>query len=80
MKQCSHLDQIRIKTTDKHVCEECIKMGDTWVHLRLCLECGNVGCFLQEQARHQALSSHQTSAHAFNRARRIVGLVLCGRV
>ena len=25
-------------------CEECLKIGDTWVHLRLCMECGNVGC------------------------------------
>ncbi len=43
-KQCSHLDQIKITSTDKDVCPECIKMGDTWVHLRLCLECGHVGC------------------------------------
>ena len=27
-----------------HVCEECRKSGDTWVHLRLCLTCGHVGC------------------------------------
>ena len=37
-------------------CEECLKMGDTWVHLRLCLECGHVGCCdVEEQARHEAL-------------------------
>ena len=38
--ECTHLDQIKIKQTSKHVCEECVKMGDTWVHLRLCLICG----------------------------------------
>ena len=36
-KKCKHLDQIKITTTDIHVCEECVKMGDTWVHLRLCM-------------------------------------------
>ena len=42
--QCTHLDQIKIKHTKTHVCEECVKTGDTWVHLRLCLICGHVGC------------------------------------
>ena len=41
---CTHLDPIRIASTDKHVCEGCIKIRDTWVHLRLYLECGHVGC------------------------------------
>jgi hypothetical protein len=41
---CSHLDQIKVTHTDVHVCPECVKLGDTWVHLRLCLECGHVGC------------------------------------
>ena len=39
---CKHTDQIKIRTTDKHECEECVKLGDTWVHLRLCLSCGNL--------------------------------------
>jgi uncharacterized UBP type Zn finger protein len=38
------MDQIRIVNTEKSVCEECVKMGDSWVHLRLCLICGHVGC------------------------------------
>src|SRR5438309_7131446 len=44
MAQCSHLNHIRITSSEAHVCEECIKIGDRWVHLRLCLECGHVGC------------------------------------
>jgi uncharacterized UBP type Zn finger protein len=43
-QECAHLDQIKITHTDKRVCEECIKTGDSWVHLRLCLSCGHVGC------------------------------------
>ncbi len=50
--ECTHLDQIKITTTDKHVCEDCIKTGDTWVHLRLCVECGHVGCCDSSKNKH----------------------------
>lgn len=30
----------RVTTTDKHACEECVRLGNTWVDLRLCLSCG----------------------------------------
>jgi K+:H+ antiporter len=33
-------------------CEECLKMGDTWVHLRLCMHCGHVGCCDDSKNRH----------------------------
>ena len=49
---CTHLDQIRITKTDTHVCEDCIKTGDRWVHLRLCLECGHVGCCDSSPSQH----------------------------
>jgi uncharacterized UBP type Zn finger protein len=51
-KKCKHLDQIKITTTDIHVCAECVKMGDTWVHLRLCMVCGNVGCCDSSKNKH----------------------------
>ena len=49
---CPHLDQIRIRETNKHVCEECVKTGDSWVHLRLCMICGHVGCCDSSKNRH----------------------------
>ena len=49
---CQHLDQIKIKHTTKHGCEECLKMGDRWVHLRLCLSCGHVGCCDSSKNKH----------------------------
>jgi uncharacterized UBP type Zn finger protein len=49
---CSHLDQIRITTTTKRVCEDCVKTGDSWVHLRLCLSCGHVGCCDSSKNKH----------------------------
>ena len=50
--ECAHLNQIRVTTTDKHVCEDCVKIGDTWVHLRMCLECGHVGCCDSSKNKH----------------------------
>ena len=50
--KCKHTDQIKITKTDTHVCEDCVKTGDTWVHLRLCLSCGHVGCCDSSPNRH----------------------------
>lgn len=58
---CAHLDQIKIETADKHVCEDCIKTGDNWVHLRLCLTCGHVGCCDSSKNKHATKHFHQTS-------------------
>ncbi len=44
MQTCTHLDQIREVKPSAEGCEECLQMGDTWVHLRECLSCGHVGC------------------------------------
>ena len=57
---CTHLDQIKVESTDKDVCEECIKMGDGWVHLRLCRTCGHVGCCDSSPHRHATKHFHAT--------------------
>jgi uncharacterized UBP type Zn finger protein len=41
---CIHFDQIQDVTPDSDVCEACVALGDTWVNLRLCMTCGQVGC------------------------------------
>ena len=41
---CTHLNQIRNVEPSAEGCEDCLKTGDTLVHLRLCLTCGHVGC------------------------------------
>ena len=43
-ESCSHLDQIQTVNPSAAGCEECLKTGDSWVHLRMCLVCGHVGC------------------------------------
>ena len=50
--ECTHLDTIEVTETDLHVCEDCIKIGDTWVHLRMCLKCGHVGCCDSSKNKH----------------------------
>ena len=44
MARCTHTDQIRDVQSSARGCEECLEIGDTWVHLRECLVCGHVGC------------------------------------
>ena len=41
-------------------CVECLKLGDTWVHLRLCLQCGHVGCCDSSKNRHATKHFHET--------------------
>ena len=45
VKTCDHLDQARVLELPESVagCEECLKMDGSWIHLRMCLTCGNVG-------------------------------------
>ena len=57
---CKHLDQVEFTTTEKDGCEECLKMGDTWVHLRLCMVCGHVGCCDSSKNKHATKHYHRT--------------------
>jgi predicted ester cyclase len=43
-KPCSHLGRIRVTEPATQVCEQCVASGDEWPALRMCLECGFVGC------------------------------------
>ena len=42
--ECSHIDTIRDVSPSAPGCEECLETGSWWVHLRLCMGCGHVGC------------------------------------
>jgi len=50
--ECMHLDLIRVTLPTKHVCEDCTKIGATWVHLRMCLICGRIACCDDSPNRH----------------------------
>jgi diadenylate cyclase len=60
-KTCTHLDQIRILAPRTDGCEECLRAGDDWVHLRLCLTCGHVGCCDDSQNKHATAHFHLTN-------------------
>jgi uncharacterized UBP type Zn finger protein len=57
---CSHLNQIQQVIPSAEGCEECLNMGDTWVHLRICLECGHVGCCDSSKNKHATKHAHST--------------------
>jgi uncharacterized UBP type Zn finger protein len=60
-QQCKHLAQVRdAKPKTPDGCEECLASGDEWVHLRLCLECGHVGCCDDSPNRHATKHFHKT--------------------
>ena len=60
MEECKHLNQIKQVTPRTKGCEECLKTGDTWVHLRLCLECGHVGCCDSSKNKHATKHFHRS--------------------
>lgn len=61
MQSCSHIDEIQnVTPRTPEGCEECLKTGDAWVHLRLCLECGHVGCCDSSKNKHATRHFHHT--------------------
>lgn len=60
--KCTHLDQIQEVTVQSpEGCAECLASGDSWVHLRLCLVCGHVGCCDSSKNKHATRHFHDTS-------------------
>ena len=57
---CSHLKAIKPQAPKTKGCEECLKIGDSWVHLRLCETCGHVGCCDSSKNRHATKHFHAT--------------------
>ena len=51
---CTHLDTVQVIELPEPLagCEECLKIGGRWVHLRMCLSCGKVGCCDNSPNRH----------------------------
>ncbi len=52
MDECPHVSEIREVVPSADGCEDCLKIGDTWVHLRECLTCGHVGCCDSSKNKH----------------------------
>lgn len=57
---CSHLDQIQDVSPSAEGCEDCLKIGDSWVHLRMCMLCGHVGCCDNSKNKHATAHYRET--------------------
>ena len=62
-EQCEHLKQIQNVTPSAQGCEDCLKTGDSWVHLRICMMCGHVGCCDSSKNKHARQHFH-VAGHA----------------
>jgi len=69
MAACTHLDHVHVTELPESVegCEECLASGGLWLHLRICLECGKVGCCDDSPNRHASAHAH-TSGHPLIRS------------
>jgi hypothetical protein len=69
MAICTHLDHVLLRELPESVdgCEDCLASGGEWVHLRICLECGHVGCCDDSPNRH-ATAHHAHSGHPIMRS------------
>lgn len=69
MNGCSHLGHVLVTQLPEEVegCEDCLAMGGKWLHLRICLECGHVGCCDDSPNRHATAHTH-ASGHPIIRS------------
>jgi len=60
MEYCEHVSSIADVTPSSNGCEDCLKIGGRWVHLRLCEECGHVGCCDSSPNKHATKHYYST--------------------
>ena len=60
MSVCSHLDEVRVTTLPAVIpgCEECLAIHSRWLHLRMCMTCGRIGCCDSSPNRHASRHAH----------------------
>ncbi|MFB9962439.1 ubiquitin carboxyl-terminal hydrolase 14 [Sinosporangium siamense] len=62
MSTCEHLRAANEPTPRTTAgCEECLRLGTSWVHLRKCLSCGHIGCCDSSPEKHATAHFHETS-------------------
>lgn len=64
---CPHLSAVRAVSPTSDGCEQCLAVGDSWVHLRTCMTCGQVGCCDSSKNRH-AHRHADTAGHPIARS------------
>ena len=60
---CTHLEEVDrdVAPSDGDGCHECLQSGGRWVHLRMCVTCGHVGCCDSSPNRHATAHFHESS-------------------
>jgi uncharacterized UBP type Zn finger protein len=66
-EDCTHLDTIHPVTPSAPGCEDCLRTGSWWVHLRICMTCGHMGCCDSSPNRH-ATAHYHSSQHPIVRS------------
>ena len=69
MPICTHIDTVNVTQLPYEVdgCEDCLAIGGLWLHLRICLECGHVGCCDDSPNRH-ATKHYRATTHSVIRS------------
>ena len=69
MATCTHIDHVHVTELPAAVdgCADCLRSGDPWLHLRICLECGHVGCCDDSPNQH-ATAHARSSEHPIIRS------------
>jgi hypothetical protein len=68
-RECSHLEQARdVTPSTVQGCEDCLRIGSSWVHLRECLTCGHVGCCDSSPKQHAHAHAHAAAGHDLARS------------
>ena len=62
MSECQHMRNAPVPEPEGRTegCEECLKIGQSWVHLRKCVVCGHIGCCDQSIGKHATQHAHET--------------------
>ena len=70
MAVCSHLDTIQVTELPEPIvgCEDCLRMGSSWVHLRMCMTCGGIRCCDSSPNRHASRHAASVAGHPIARS------------
>lgn len=65
---CEHLGDLPDVTPSGNGCDECLRHGGRWVHLRMCMSCGHIGCCNSSPGKHATAHWHEHDDHPLIRS------------
>ena len=67
VRDCAHLDELGVTEPTAPECPSCLEVGATWVHVRMCMICGQAGCCDSSKLEH-ARKHHEATGHPLIRS------------